>query len=97
MDENVTFPLPNAVAVPNHPKFNRSLPTTLYAHGLDAASLIWTYEDVRIVTEAYTLRGGCNFLLLDYASVANKNRLLQEIFRDMISVSLQLVNLSFEN
>lgn len=63
-NNNVLYPLNDAVNVINDNRFNPELPTVLFVHGYNTA---WTEEHITMISNAFNRLGTYNTLVLDYA------------------------------
>lgn len=87
LNENVSFSLITAPEIPYHCRFNRLLSTVVYVNGLFQASEIWLNKNVQKMTNAYTIRGGYNYVLLDYAGIVNRDMEMLQVYSNLTEVN----------
>lgn len=68
-DTYTVYQQANAVEILQNPRFNSSLPTVLYIHGLNESP---TEISVQIVINAYLTRRGYNVILLNWQTLADQ-------------------------
>lgn len=67
-DNNVSYPLNNAINAINDYRFDPNLETIFFIHGYQGQ---WWSEHVYTIANAYNERGIYNTLVLDWSSVVN--------------------------
>lgn len=75
-DNSQTFQLDQANTILQHPNFRPELKTVLYVHGyLETLDV----ESIHVIVDAYQQRGDHNIFVLDWATLADGNYLLDAV------------------